>query len=273
MILPPRTLSLSLGLIASVCAAPVPARVELQTGRAVAYSEEWREAGPAVPGTNTGGSITTVGRLTRTKGNLEEAFLPEHQTAFVMDLTEGLVSRGIIARSADSAAAAVTIRFLKTEYFPDDRDYFLDALVAVMWADKSLERLYHVTTRDTNGKARGLFPTVAGGRKFVSDTLRGAIAADLAAWFASPGTPPGDGLRVGQRFDPCSDEIVGFLRDAYGPHSKREARVEVRVNRRATPRPAWNSAGARAATRNRPSAWWTSTPTAPARGWSFRNTT
>jgi hypothetical protein len=188
----------------------VPTSVSLETGRSIGHSSTTYALMP-------GGFMMPINTGPSTTG----AFNVEDQAAFVENLVRVLTERRVVQLVGSDAdpLATIVVKFLKTEHFPDMQDYVLDVLVTARMADKSYERVHHVSTMDQVDLVTRMFLQNGGdGRRRAAELLLAAVVEDLEKWFASPesGNAGTTGTYlVSMPFEECSRELVRFLRMRY----------------------------------------------------------
>lgn len=188
---------------------PIATRLTLEEGEALGHSLTSYAPMPggfAMPITSPPSPVTD--------------FNTEDQAAFVTNLARVLADRGVIKLVASDAdpAAIVTVKFLKTEHFPNMQDYVIDALVTAHAADKAYEKVYHVSTMDQVNLVVRMFQNAIDGRRRAAELLLAAVVPDLEQWFASstPATTRNAGtIVVPQPFATCAPEIARFLRERF----------------------------------------------------------
>lgn len=149
------------------------------------------------------------------------AFNTEDQAAFVENLARVLAERDVIKLVATEAGsvATITVKFLKTEHFPDMQDYILDALVTASTSEKSFKKVYHVSTIDNVNLVARMFQNGIDGRRRAAELLLAAVVPDLEAWFNTTTVVAADAnvgaIFVPRPFNPGAFEIAQFLREKY----------------------------------------------------------
>lgn len=197
--------------IATPMSAPsqTPTSVVLESGEAVGHSltsYALMPGGYAMPITSGPSEVT--------------AFNTEDQAAFVQNLVRVLTERGVIRLTPAEShpAASLTLKFLKTEHFPEMQDYIVDALVSARLDGKTYEKVYHVSTIDSVNLVARMFQHPIDGRRRVGELLLAAIVPELEAWFKSPGTAgpaSPNALQVARPFTSCAPGLVAFLYQHY----------------------------------------------------------
>lgn len=188
---------------------PVLTRMALEAGQAIGHSLTSYALLP-------GGYAMPISSGPSATGEFNE----QDQAAFVENLARVLTERRVITLAAESTepAAVITVKFLKTEHFPDMQDYVLDVLVSARAGDKAYEKVHHVSTIDGVNLVARMFQHGIDGRKNAAELLLAAIVLELEQWFSSGETPAVTVAReviVPRPFDPGALEIAQFLRERY----------------------------------------------------------
>ncbi len=147
-------------------------------------------------------------------------FNADDQAAFVENLARVLTERGVIklAEANSEPTATITVKFLKTEHFPEMQDYVLDALVTARAGDKSYEKVHHVSTIDGVNLVARMFQHGIDGRKNAAELLLASVVPELEQWFSAGKTntvATAPEVIVPLPFDPGALEIAQFLRARY----------------------------------------------------------
>jgi hypothetical protein len=189
--------------------APVQATMTLEAGEAIGHSltsYALMPGGYAMP-IKSGPSPTTD-------------FNAEDQAAFMENLARVLAERGVIklVTPDDHPATTITLKFLKTEHFPDMQDYVVDALLTARAGDKAYDKIYHVSTIDSVNLVARMFQHPVDGRRRAAELLLNSMVPDLEHWLAASPLTTGkepEALVVRRPFEQCAPEILKFLRTHY----------------------------------------------------------
>ncbi len=109
-------------------------------------------------------------------------FNAEDQAAFVDNLARILSERGVVRPvPADGGAQwIVTVKFLRTEHFPEMQDYVLDAVVVVQRGGVTrFEQLYRASTIEGVNVVARMFQNAIEGRKNAAELLLKQVVPDL----------------------------------------------------------------------------------------------
>jgi hypothetical protein len=188
---------------------PVETRLELVEGAAIGHSlttYALLPGGYALP-IKSGPSPVT-------------AFNADDQADFVKNLARVLTERGAIrVASADSPPeATITVKFLKTEHFPEMQDYVLDVLITARAGEKTYDRVHHISTIDQVNVVTRMFQHALDGRRRAAELLLASAVEELERWFssdASAAAPEPATITVAMPFEQCFGEVARFLRERY----------------------------------------------------------
>jgi hypothetical protein len=148
-----------------------------------------------------------------------QAFNTDDQAAFVENLARVLIERNVIELANPEAAppAEITVKFLKTEHFPNMQDYALDVLVKAHSGDRHYERVHHVSTLESANLVTRMFQNALDGRRRAAELLLTSVVPDLENFLAnSPTAATGTSeMLVPLPFDPGALSILRFLHERY----------------------------------------------------------
>lgn len=187
---------------------PTPSSVEFVPGRAIGHSLTTYALMP-------GGYALPISSGPSPK----QAFNTDDQAAFVENLARVLTERKVIELVAPETEppANITVKFLKTEHFPDMQDYALDALVKASSGDRHYERVHQVNTMESANLVSRMFQNAIDGRRRAAELLLASVVPDLENFFAQSG-PVSNGnneMMIPLPFDPGAVEVLRFLAERY----------------------------------------------------------
>jgi len=150
-------------------------------------------------------------------------FNAEDQADFTEALVRLLDERGLLHRAAEGEEprARITVKFLKTEHFPEMQDYILDVLVTAQFGERERNKVYHINTMEGVNVVSRMFQNGIDGRRNAAELLLAAVVPDLEQWLAdtptvSGGKPGRDiELTIPQPYAEASAGVINFLRERY----------------------------------------------------------
>ena len=162
--------------------------------------------------------------MDRLEGTDATLFNAGDQAALLDNLMRVLAAQGVVTPVAAGAksAATLTVKFLRTEYFPEQQNYVLDVLVTARSGSRTFQRVYHTGTGGNVNRTARTFHHPIDGRRAAAEEMLSAIVPDLGRWFGSAEAETAardHALVVPQHFERCAPELAAFLSEHYAHSS------------------------------------------------------